>query len=1113
MDELQERIYQVEQACASFYENDISSQMYTMEQLMLTRKQAEEWLTHLANKSDTLLLCRAILTQSKSLYAKIYAGQTLVKLISKFMATYSLEERLVLRDFLISYLAINEGMKVSDLPRGNSPSSTLLPHVLRNVLGQAWARLTKVSFWEHDSFRASYQLIADRFINPTDSNFILEDPHHGYLRETGLFLFHTLVVEMGLSHEGASYVGQHQKTVITFRDTQLMNMFVSCLSLVRFWFRKRLEVPEYYEFPGLIMMALTCIRAIMDFDFIGSTIDESSDELSSVQIPSSWRTIFEEGLSLGNSDQRSSKDRLNSDSMSLTISEPVHIIDLLFRIYHLSCQIRIELSSLCLDCIALCASIRRSLFLNELRRANFIGHLIAGMIEILQGYSVSLKNRENYEAWCRLLTKMRVSYTFSELVTDSGYQKWIMLLNDFSITSFRSLWLWSPNSLSSLLTFWSRMITSSSYTTDPLPHHLDTIVPNLCRAFMQSGWDIEIACREISVFLNEDFSKEELQDIIQDISAFYEPFGVLARYRYRIMATDITSLLDLLKGSMSTSDEYLRRVGWVIGLVTACLSCGLTHFRSEDDEDAIDGELIARIFMLLDSIESKIPPHFMTHPTVSTSAISYERNLMAFLEEARKTFSGDQLIKRSLAYQKLFEMAGLNDQDSLLDRLLQLLITRVQHYTTYSTDLMSSVLLVWFHLTCDYSTLKSMTRIESVKRLMEAHEQDEFYSSLIMKFCNPYHHVLLYQIFGQLLMLDEQEAPETEFLRFFTPFTHFSRQLSLTSGQDLEKSSTKLFITNLYSDFRGYVKVMNDTSSYTLFLNWYLSTFSDVTIRLCSYLMMDDGFSVAILHFINELAQNRSQRIKFDLLSTNGILLFRHISKIVVLYFESRFLRAGSMSRDMWVKKYKGLRLCLDVFRACLSGSYVPFAVFSLYNDPVLDQLVDVLWKMLLSTPLTDLFAYPKLTLSFVLLLETFAKDHLCRLTNVDESILIYIFASLAHALEYSVEKAVSSSACIVLDDLLTVALRSTIEKKSHFIQRFLDSHPEIVPYFLRLIFSAVIFDESSRQLGQWSFSRPLLILILLNESVSHLLIDLIHENYHEKSPYFPCRPYIMTSF
>jgi exportin-7 len=89
----------------------------------------------------------------------------------------------------------------------------------------------------------------------------------------------------------------------------------------------------------------------------------------------------------------------------------------------------------------------------------------------------------------------------------------------------------------------------------------------------------------------------------------------------------------------------------------------------------------------------------------------------------------------------------------------------------------------------------------------------------------------------------------------------------------------------------------------------------------------------AVLKFLQEITSNKAQRIVFEQSSANGILLFRETSAIICAY-GSRILSVP-VRQDIYIEKYKGIRLMLNSLICTLSGGYVNFGVFNLYNDKV----------------------------------------------------------------------------------------------------------------------------------------------------------------------------------
>lgn len=145
---------------------------------------------------------------------------------------------------------------------------------------------------------------------------------------------------------------------------------------------------------------------------------------------------------------------------------------------------------------------------------------------------------------------------------------------------------------------------------------------------------------------------------------------------------------------------------------------------------------------------------------------------------------------------------------------------------------------------------------------------------------------------------------------------------------------------------------------------------------------------------------NKSQRIFFEQSSANGILLFRETSAIVCSY-GSRILEIP-VNQDIYAEKYKGIRLMLNVLTCALSGGYVNFGVFALYEDKALQNALDVSLQMCLQIPLDDILTYMKLSKAYFGFLEVLMKGHLDVLCGLSSSVFITLIKTLHEGLQSS---------------------------------------------------------------------------------------------------------------
>ncbi|XP_076372859.1 exportin-7-A-like [Tachypleus tridentatus] len=198
----------------------------------------------------------------------------------------------------------------------------------------------------------------------------------------------------------------------------------------------------------LLQLAFNCLS----FDFIGTSPDESSDDLCTVQIPTSWRPAFLD----------------------------FNTLQLFFDLYH---SLPTLLSHMALSCLVQIASVRRSLF-NNAERAKFLSQLVSGVKNILENPQ-GLSDPGNYHEFCRLLARLKSNYQLGELVKAENYRETIALIATFTVTSLQ-MWQYAPNSVHYLLSLWQRMVASVPYVKASEPHLLETYTPEVTHAYITS---------------------------------------------------------------------------------------------------------------------------------------------------------------------------------------------------------------------------------------------------------------------------------------------------------------------------------------------------------------------------------------------------------------------------------------------------------------------------------------------------------------------------------------------------------------------------------------------------------------------------------------------------
>uniref|UniRef100_A0A8B9CX59 RAN binding protein 17 n=1 Tax=Anser brachyrhynchus TaxID=132585 RepID=A0A8B9CX59_9AVES len=849
---------------------------------------------------------------------------------------------------------------------------------------------------------------------------------------------------------------KHRKIATSFRDTSLKDILMLACSLLKELLAKPLTIQDRQQ-ESLAMHLLKLVLNCLNFDFIGNSADESADDLCTVQIPTNWRTIFLEPGTL----------------------------DLFFDLYH---SLPPMLSQLALSCLVQFASTRRSLFSNP-ERAKYLGNLIKGVKQILENPQ-GLSDPGTYHEFCRFLARLKTNYQLGELVMVTDYPEVIRLIANFTITSLQH-WEFAPNSVHYLLTLWQRMVASVPFVKTAEPHLLDTYAPEITKAYITSRLD----CVPVVI-------RDGLEDPLDDTATVFqqlEQLCTVSRCEYEKTCTLLVQLFDqnaqnyqkLLHSSSRNPLEITvqeGRLAWLVYFVGTFVGGRLTY-TSTDEHDAMDGELSCRVFQLISLMDAQLP---------QSSNEKVELAILWFLDQFRKTYVGDQLQHTSKVYARMTEVLGITDDNQVLETFMTKIVTNLKYRgrcepvilrtLQFLNDLSADISLT----PATYSLLKKLVKIEAVKFMLQNHTSKHFpflgisdnYSLSDLR-CR----TMFYTALTRLLMVDLGED-EDEFENFMLPLTVSFESVTQIFNSSFEQEEAKRMLIGLARDLRGIAFALNTKTSYTMLFDWIYPAYISVLQRAIELWYQEPACTTPILKLMAEFMQNRSQRLNFDVSSPNGILLFREASKMICTY-GNQILSLGTLSKDqVYPLKLKGISICYSALKSALCGNYVSFGVFKLYGDNHFDNVLQAFVKMLLSVSHSDLLQYRKLSQSYYPLLECVTQDHMSFITSLEPRVLIYILTSISEGLT-AIDTIVSSSCCASLDYIVTYLFKHIakegkktlrcreISQDGQRLFNFMQQNPEVLQQMMSILMNTIIFEDCR---NQWSVSRPLLGLILLNE-------------------------------
>ncbi|XP_031627705.1 ran-binding protein 16 isoform X2 [Contarinia nasturtii] len=1016
MDNTMQEVIQLELMCKQMYEGENS-----------TRNEAEKVLVAFQNSLDALPKCQLLLDRGQSSYSQLLAATTLTKLIAKNAQGLSLQEIVDIRNYILNYLATR--------PNLESFVIQALVTVLAKITKYGW-------FYCHKDEMVFRNIIEDV------RKFLQGSVEHCMI---GVQILSQLTCEMNHPEVDVniSYI-KHRKTVYSFRDTQLYDIYIlSCTLLMTA--RDNCKTLNFMDEKqhGLINQILRLTKNCLSYDFIGTSNDETTDDSSTIQIPTNWRPAFLD----------------------------LNYLNLFFDLYHL---LPSRLSSLALSTLVQITSVRRSLFSNT-ERAKFLSNLVVNIKNILEN-SQGLSDPDNYHEFCRLLARLKTNYQLSELVVVECYPEVIQLIAKFTIQSLQ-MWQFAPNSIHYLLSLWQRMVASIPYVRAVEPHHLDAYTPEVTKAYITSRLD---SARVII--------RDGLEDPLDDLAMVQQQLdqlSVIIRCEYDQTCNFVIHTFDqtaseyqeLLNNPVNNSEIAVReaQLTWLVYIIGAAIGGRLT-FTANDEHDILDGDLVVRVLQLMRLTDSRLP---------QCGCEKLELSMISFLDHIRKIYIIEQMQKMKI-YKRLSELLGINDEPMLLSVINRKIITNLKFWG-HSEVIIRKTLNLLNELSVSYSWVRKLVKLEEIQFLLNNHTSEHFsFLGSNVAIAEMRCRSMFYTSLGRLLMVDLGEDEE-RFYNFMSPLTNQFESIgsAIMDTSTYPSEEAKKALIGLSRDLRGLTFSSSKKNAYMMFFDWIYPDYTPILIRAIELWPTDPQVTTPILKLFAELVQNRSQRLQFDISSPNGILLFREASKVICTY-GNRIMNYDVPKNQLYALRLKGISICFTMLKAALSGNYVNFGVCKLYGDETLDNVLDVTTKLILTIPQTDLLVYPKLSQSYFLLLECLAQDHMAFLSTLDPAIFLYIIKSISEGLAAE-DTTICTGCCSILDNIVSHIFkqlsikafptkkmrRNVVNPDSDMFLKVIEMHPEILQGILSTIINIVMFEDCK---NQWSLSRPLLGLILLYE-------------------------------
>ena len=491
-------------------------------------------------------------------------------------------------------------------------------------------------------------------------------------------------------------------------------------------------------------------------------------------------------------------------------------------------------------------------------------------------------------------------------------------------------------------------------------------------------------------------------------------------------------------------------------------------------------------------------------------------------------------------YQRMFDHLGMGDHTAVSN----LIVTKIGNnlkYWSVDQEIIGKTLELLSDMAGGYSSSKLLLTLDTVRFLTRNHTEDHF--PFLGASANARHRSSFHATLTRLLLSPSgEEKVGLTFQQFLEPICLVLTQLEALSPSDLRSEGARRPIIGAFRDLRGITSSLHNKKTFNMLFDILYPQHLPLIARVVDIWWDQPDVIVSVFKFLHEFCHNKANRINFDQSSANGILLFRCASEAVCAYgrrLVSNNRIPSNGGDDLYKTRYKGLSLTLSVLNSALGGSYVCFGVFSLYNDPALENALEVALQLTLSVPLEHVLAYPKVSKSYYAFIEILFRNHISTALALDTIVFMQLMNAIHDGLQAN-DATLSSTCANTIDHLASfyfmnnakdkVAIANlnkvslivknpslnikkeplninplTIKRVHNLLYttsinwdtQHLAAQPNLFSSLTATVFNLLLFGPPS---NHWAVMRPMLSLVLADESSftaykDHLLSSQSPEN------------------
>ncbi|VDO87083.1 unnamed protein product [Haemonchus placei] len=315
----------------------------------------------------------------------------------------------------------------------------------------------------------------------------------------------------------------------------------------------------------------------------------------------------------------------------------------------------------------------------------------------------------------------------------------------------------------------------------------------------------------------------------------------------------------------------------------------------------MDGDLVARClkFMRINDNRLIFPTTVNANP--GKGNVRLEVAFIHLLEQFRRAYIMDQITKSSPVYDKLNTELGISDETDMLSVIVQKILTNLKYWATNEQILELSLSLLK-DLSLGYTAVRKLFRLQEVQLLLSNHTAEHFvFLGQSVPYSTMKHRTVFYEALTRLLTIDLNDD-EQLFEQFMQPLAATSRELTAIMTTPnyngaVSQEELKRVVVGLCRDLRGVAVACTTKNLFQIVFDWLYPDMFNIMMRAVEEWSSCPEVMTPIFRLLAELCQNRQQRLKFEMSSCSAVLLFKEASKIICAYVPFYVLETSTVTR------------------------------------------------------------------------------------------------------------------------------------------------------------------------------------------------------------------------